>query len=61
MTEPQKAELSATKSRLENLKKALIVSYGDNRARIENAIKEHEDKIQILENVVGAKSSDDKN
>ena len=61
VTEPQKAELSATKSRLENLKKALIVSYGDNRARIENAIKEHEDKIQILENVVGAKSSDDKN
>ena len=55
VTEPQKAELSATKSRLENLKKALIVSYGDNRARIENAIKEH------LENVVGAKSSDDKN
>ena len=43
------------------MKKALIVSYGDNRARIENAIKEHEDKIQILENVVGAKSSDDKN
>ena len=61
VTEPQKAELSATKSRLENLKKALIVSYGDNRARIENAIKEHEDNIQLLENVVGAKSSDDKN
>ena len=61
VTEPQRAELSATKSRLENLKKALVVSYGDNRTRIENAIKEHEDKIQILENVVGAKSSDDKN
>ena len=47
--EPKKAELTAAKDRLERLKTALPKSAGDNRKRIENAIKEHERVIQTYE------------
>ena len=62
VTEPQKAELSAAKARLENLQRALIGACGDNRTRIENAIREHESKIKFLENAIASSdfSSDQK-
>ena len=62
VTEPQKAELSAAKARLENLQRALIGACGDNRTRIENAIREHESKIKFLENAIASSdfSSDKK-
>ena len=47
--EPKKAELTAAKDRLEHLKTALPKSSGDNRQRIENAIKEHERQIKTYE------------
>ena len=47
--EPKKAELIAAKDRLEHLKTALQKSSGDNRQRIENAIKEHERQIKTYE------------
>ena len=52
VTEPQKAELSAAKVRLKNLQRAWIGACGDNRTRIENAIREHESKIKLLENAI---------
>ena len=54
VTEPQKAELSAAKVRLKNLQRALIGACGDNRTRIENAIREHESKIKFLENAIAS-------
>ena len=54
VTEPQKAELSAAKARLENLQRALIGACGDNRTRIENAIREHESKIKFFENAIAS-------
>ena len=62
VTEPQKAELSAAKARLENLQRALIGACGDNRTRIENAIREHESKIKFFENAIASSdfSSDQK-
>ncbi len=62
VTEPQKAELLAAKARLENLQRALIGACGDNRTRIENAIREHESKIKFLENAIASSdfSSDQK-
>lgn len=48
-TEPKKAEFTAVKDRLEHLKTALPKSSGDNRQRIENAIKEHERQIKTYE------------
>ncbi len=50
--EPKKAELTAAKDRLERLKTALTKSTGDNRKRIENAIKEHERELKILKNKI---------
>ena len=50
--EPKKAELTAAKDRLEHLKTALPKSAGDNRKRIENAIKEHERQIESYENLL---------
>ena len=50
--EPKKAELTAAKDRLERLKTALPKSAGDNRKRIENAIKEHERQIESYENLL---------
>ncbi len=61
VTEPQKAELSASKARLENLQRALIGACGDNRTRIESAIREHTSKIRFLENAIGSTSRDEKN
>ena len=62
VTEPQKAELLAAKARLENLQRALIGACGDNRTRIENAIREHESKIKFFENAIASSdfSSDQK-
>ena len=62
VTEPQKAELSAAKVRLKNLQRALIGACGDNRTRIENAIREHESKIKFFENAIASSdfSSDQK-
>lgn len=54
VTEPQKAELSAAKARLENLQRTLIGACGDNRTRIENAIREHESKIKFFENAIAS-------
>ena len=54
VTEPQKAELSAAKVRLKNLQRALIGACGDNRTRIENAIREHESKIKFFENAIAS-------
>ena len=50
--EPKKAELAAAKDRLERLQQALSKSAGDNRKRIENAIKEHEKLIAVHEKEV---------
>ena len=50
--EPKKAELVAIKDRLERLKKALPKSAGDNRKRIETAIKEHERQIESYEKLL---------
>ena len=50
--EPKKAELPAAKDRLERLQQALSKSAGDNRKRIENAIKEHEKLIAVHEKEV---------
>lgn len=50
--EPKKAELTAAKDRLERLKTALPKSAGDNKKRIENAIKEHEKIIETYEKLL---------
>lgn len=50
--EPIKAEIAAAKDRLERLKTALTKSTGDDRKRIENAIKEHERELKILKNKI---------
>lgn len=50
--EPKKAELAAAKDRLERLQQALSSSTGDNKKRIENAIKEHEKQIKTYESTL---------
>ena len=50
--EPKKAELAAAKDRLERLQQALSKSAGDNKKRIENAIKEHEKIIETYEKLL---------